>query len=190
MTAPLILIAAGGAGSRLGGNKLLVRLAGRRLIDHVLDFAHRQGGPVAVAANAPLPGVLVPQLADHVPGLGPIGALQAGFAEAARLGRDQLLMIGCDLPFLPDDLLPRLAAALPGQGATLPLREGRLHPMASLWRVDPPALAAFVAAGGRALHSFARAQGMVTVEWNPTGNDPFANINTPDDLAAAEARLT
>ncbi|WP_164158181.1 molybdenum cofactor guanylyltransferase, partial [Sandarakinorhabdus rubra] len=135
-------------------------------------------------------GITVPHIADPAPGLGPIGALAAGFGFAAGAGCDRLLLIGCDQPFLPADLLPRLAAAIAGAGAALPARGGQVEPLAGLWQVDEPALAAYIAGGGRSLHGFAQAQGHVTADWPAEGADPFANINTPADLAAANRRLT
>jgi molybdopterin-guanine dinucleotide biosynthesis protein A len=187
---PLILVAAGGAGTRLGGNKPLARLGGRRLIDHALAFAGSQGEIVVLAAPAPIPGIACTVLPDPAPDLGPIGALLAGMAAAERRQLDRVLMIGCDQPFLPADLLARLAAALSGHGAAVPRRAGHLQPLAALWRVDRPALAAFVAGGGRALHGFAAARGFIAVDWSEPGPDPFANVNTPADLAAAAARFT
>lgn len=187
MEATAIVIAAGGEARRMGGDKPVRLLAGRRLVDHALAFALRQGGPVAVSANGLLPGVAVAHLADRTTGIGPISALASGMGFAAAQGCDTLLMIGCDMPFLPDDLLPRLATALPGHGAALPESGGRLHPMAGLWRVAVPAVADYIGGGGQSLWGFAERQGMVRVAW-PDG--PFANINSPADLAAAEARFT
>ncbi|MCU0891183.1 MAG: molybdenum cofactor guanylyltransferase [Sandarakinorhabdus sp.] len=181
-----IVIAAGGEARRMGGNKPARLLAGKRLIDHVLDFALAQGRPLALAANSPVSGVELPHLPDATPGIGPISALASGMDFAAAQGCGTVLMVGCDMPFLPSDLLPRLLAALPGHGAALPESGGRLHPMAGLWRVDQVALADYIAAGKQSLWGFAERQGLVRVAW-PDG--PFANINNPDDLAAAAARL-
>lgn len=186
MAETAIVIAAGGMGRRMGGNKPLQLLGQQRLIDHALAFAMRHDAPVAVATSTAFPDVHLPQLADRQPGIGPISALASGMDFARTMGCDRLLLIGCDMPFLPDDLLARLAAALPGGGAALPESGQHLHPTAGLWRVDPSALASHIAAGGRSLWRFAERQGLVRVTW-PEG--PFANINCPAALAAAEARL-
>jgi len=185
----LVIIAAGGAGSRMGGHKPLAILGGRRLIDHALAHAMRHGGPVAVAAPAPFAGICAPHLPDPAADLGPIGALLAGVREAQRLRLQHVMLIGCDMPFLPDDLLPRLADVLPSHRAALAVRGGQVQPLAGLWQCDEPALAHFIATGGRSLHGFAQHQGWATAAWDDGGDDPFANINTPGDLAAAEARL-
>lgn len=192
--APAIVIATGGAGRRIGGDKPAVRLAGLRLVDHVIAWARRHGDAVAlaVAADSPPDPSGLPTIADRHPGCGPIAALHGAMVHAAACGRERVLLVGCDMPFLPDDLLDRLAPALDGGGvgAALPRRAGWLHPLAGLWRCDPAGLDAWIGAGGRALRGYAETVGLAPVDWPAVGPDPFANLNTPADLAAAEARLT
>ena len=48
---------------------------------------------------------------------------------------------------------------------------------------------ALVARGERRVGGFLRRHGAVAVSWPSEPADPFANINAPEDLAAAEARL-
>lgn len=193
---PAIVIAAGGAGRRLSGNKPARLLGGRSLLDRAADWARRHSDCVALAgageggAAQTLPDVGLPVLGDARPGLGPIAALASSFGFARAHGCRQVLLIGCDMPFLPDDLVPRLQAAIAPAGAALPCSNGRLHPLAGLWHPDPAGLAAWIDAGGRAPRHYAAAVGLATVDWGAGSDDPFANINGPEDLARAERRLT
>jgi molybdopterin-guanine dinucleotide biosynthesis protein A len=185
-----IVIAAGGDGVRIGGAKASRLLDGRRLIDHALAWAMRHSDAVALAAR---PGAAdwqtgLPLLVDRHAGIGPISALAGAFRFARQQQRPAVLMIGCDMPFLPDDLLASLQSALPGHAAAMPVSAGRRHPMATLWTPDVTAIEDHVAGGGQPLWRFARSVGMVEVPWDDTP-DPFMNINTPADLAAAEQRL-
>lgn len=189
---PAIVVAAGGAGRRIGGNKPGRLLDGRPLLEHVLDWARRGSDCLALAvadAGETLPPVDLPLLTDPQPNLGPIAALASAFAFAAAQGRSHVLLVACDMPVLPDDLVLRLTAAIGATAAAIPATEGLLHPLAALWRADPPALARYIAGGGRAPRGYAAEAGLVTVDWPVTGADPFLNVNTPDDLAAAEAML-
>lgn len=187
---PLIVIAAGGSGSRIGGNKPERLLGEVRLIDHVCNWARQHSDAVALAVR---PGdgdwgTGLPLLFDTMAGIGPISALNSATREAARQGRKAVLLIGCDLPFLPANLVSRLSAALPGHGAAMPMSGGRLHPMTALWRSTPEPLGQWIADGGQSLWRFAKAIGMAEVEWDETP-DPFANVNDAAALAAAEERL-
>jgi len=187
---PLIVIAAGGSGSRFGGNKQERLLGEVRLIDRACNWARQHSDAVALAVR---PGdndwgTDLPLLFDAMEGIGPISALYSAICEGARQKREAVLLIGCDLPFLPNDLLQRLGAALPGHGVAMPVSKERLHPMAALWRSETGPLERWIADGGQSLWRFAEAVGMAKVEWDETP-DPFANVNDAAALAAAEERI-
>jgi molybdopterin-guanine dinucleotide biosynthesis protein A len=188
--APMIVIAAGGDGTRMGGDKPLRQLNGQRLIDRMTDWARGHSDAVAIAVRAGGDdwGTGLPVLTDTHDGIGPISALASAMNGARFLGRETVLLLGCDMPFLPDDLVLRLQASLAGHAASLPTSAGRLHPMAGLWRSDPDAIDAWIAGGGQSLWRYARHAGMVEVAWTETP-DPFVNLNDPHALAAAEERL-
>jgi molybdopterin-guanine dinucleotide biosynthesis protein A len=96
----------------------------------------------------------------------------------------------CDMPFLPDDVPDRLARALPGHGAALAASSGRVHPVCGLWRGDALAqVRDYAASGRRSLIGFAEAVGYTAVEWPIDPFDPFLNLNSPEDFAAAERLL-
>lgn len=182
---PAILILAGGDGSRIGGGKPLRMLAGKSLLDRAIERARNWSGAVAVAARNPdqLGPVALPLLLDP-PGLaGPLGGLASGL----RLARPLILTIPCDMPFLPDDLVARLERTLEGNAAALAASGGHVHPVCGLWRADALAeIRDYAASGRRSLIGFAERVGYAAVEWP---GDPFFNVNSPEDLAAAEARL-
>jgi molybdenum cofactor guanylyltransferase len=187
-----VVIAAGGEGTRIGGAKPDQPLGGLRLIDHAISWARRHGDKVALAVQDPSTdwGSNLPLLIDRQPDFGPISALASAFRFAVQQERTGLLLIGCDLPFLPEDLLARLYAAGRGQGVVIPTSHGRDHPMAALWRPDIAALGNYIDQGGRSLWGFSKIVGSALVEW-PCGadDDPFANINDHAALKVAESRL-
>lgn len=189
---PAIVIAAGGEGSRIGGSKPGRCLGGKPLITRMIDWAQTHSDCVAIAVRRAdqLPGLDLPLLADRAPGIGPIGALDSAFHFALEAKRPRVLMIGCDQPFLPDDLLARLDSVIDGCGAAMPHCQGRDQPIACLWRVDCAALSAYIDDGGRALYRFAEQVGARRAEWLAGPDEsPFANINDTAALENAERRL-
>jgi molybdopterin-guanine dinucleotide biosynthesis protein A len=190
---PAIVIAAGGEGQRIGGYKPLRMLGGRSLLAHAVENAALQSDCVALAVREPgqIEAGDLPMLFDADAGHGPICALASAFAFAAGRGRAQVMLIGCDQPFLPRDLAAKLGAALGHHKVAMPVSRGKYQPLAALWRVDQEALTTYVAQGGASLWRFAEAQGVVHVDWPVAGLvDTFANINDPASLAAAEAHLS
>lgn len=96
----------------------------------------------------------------------------------------------CDTPLPPPDLADRPEAALaaaPAARAAMPRSAGRLHPIYAPWKVEALArLPSYLASGGRSLRGFAEACDASIVDWEVAACDPFANCNTPDELAALE----
>lgn len=192
------LILAGGAGRRMGGaDKALLMLAGRPLLAHVQARLGPQVAGLALSANGPAArfgGLGLPVLPDPPGhgGDGPLAGILAGLDWAADQGAQALLTCPVDTPFVPTDLGARLAQARARGSAQPAVAEsgGRMHPGCALWPVGlRGALRAELAGGARRLGRFASDHGAQRVAFAGTP-DPFFNINTPEDLARAEAALS
>ena len=118
---PIIL--AGGKSSRMGSDKSFVTLAGRPLIEIVLDCLRQ------TFINAPLivtnrPGdyahLGVALIEDKICAQGPLGGIHAGLCETAS---ELNFIVACDMPFLQTDFIRYMAEASLGYQATLP-RDG------------------------------------------------------------------
>ncbi|TNC74197.1 molybdenum cofactor guanylyltransferase MobA [Rubellimicrobium roseum] len=186
---PAVIVAGGLARRMGGGDKGLRPWGGGTVLSAIVARLRPQAGPLALNANGD-PGRFaalgLPVLADPVEGRpGPLAGLLAAMLWAEGLGADRVLTVPGDAPFLPSDLARRLAAA----GApAIAASAGRTHPVAGLWPVELAApLRQDLAGGLRRVESFARAQGANAVEFPvPRGGpDPFLNLNTPEDVAAA-----
>jgi len=184
------LILAGGAGARLGGvDKAFLALGGRPLLAHVLARLVPQLGQVAVSANGDAArfaefGVTV--LGDGaMAGKGPLAGVAAGLAWAAELGAAALLTVPVDTPFVPDNL----AVAL-GAGPSVAVWQGRQHHLVASWPVKclPDLLAFLAAPGAYRVRDALAVCGARPVVYEGD-DDPFLNINTAADLAAAERRV-
>ena len=135
-----------------------------------------------------LAGFGLPVLADSRP-LGPLSGILSGLRWAAEQGADALVSAPVDAPFLPGDLTPRLILAADGPGLAIASAGGRLHPTFGLWPVTlGPALEDFLASGAKPkVMDFTAAHHAAIADFPDDG--AFANLNTPQDLAAAEALL-
>ncbi|HQZ12477.1 MAG TPA: NTP transferase domain-containing protein, partial [Devosia sp.] len=153
-------------------------------------------GPFTPAELAILPGqIAIPDLASDYGG--PLAAVAAAADWCARKPAppDLLVTAAVDTAFLPDDFIARMLAALPDDApAVLAHWRGQDYPTNAVWRV--PALASLPAAvlGGaapRSLRRLAAGLGAAAFDWPDQGQDnPFSNVNTPEDLAEARQRAT
>ncbi|WP_128514912.1 molybdenum cofactor guanylyltransferase MobA [Tabrizicola thermarum] len=187
------VILAGGEGRRMGGvDKALVPLAGRPLIAHVLDRLEPQVERVLISANgdpARFAGFGCSVLPDARP-QGPLSGVLAALTLAAELGATHVVSTPVDTPFLPGDLVPHLllAAENAPEGLAIASDETGDHPATALWPLGlAPALAEFLGSGEARVLRFAEAHHAARARF-PDAR-AFRNLNTPDDLAAAEALI-
>ena len=184
------LILAGGAASRMGGtDKPLLRLGGETLLARILAALRPGLTDIALNANgdpARFAAFGLHVLPDPIPGQGPLGGLLAGLDWAAARGAESLLSVPGDTPFIPADLAARLAPA-PAWAMT----HGQVHPLVALWPVSARASLHHLlsALGPRAARPFGESLGMRAVALPEGPPDSCLNINTPDELRAAEALL-
>lgn len=185
-----VVIIAGGQGRRIGGDKASRMLAGRNLLARAVEKAATYSESIAIAASAQTRLILsddIPLLVDELGEAGPISGLSSALRFAAEKQAEHVLLISCDTPFLPDDLLERLRDSIGGAHAAMAQYDERLHSACALWRADVSQyLPDYLAQGRRSLIGFAKTVGYVAVDWPAGAFDPFFNINTAEDLAAAE----
>ncbi len=184
------VILAGGQGRRMGGvDKGLVELQGRPMVEWVLERLRPQVDEIAINANQNQERYRafgVPVFADAIGGFaGPLAGLHAGLGQA---NHPLVVTAPCDSPFLPTDLVARLADALARQGADLAVAHtfDQAHPVFCLCRREVlPHLEAFLSAGGRKIDRWYETLKVVSVQFDDQ-EDAFRNINTREELGALE----
>ena len=192
------VVLAGGLGRRMGSvDKPLVPLAGKPLIEHVLDRAMPQCAAMVINANGDagrFQRFNLPVVADSVDdNPGPLAGILAGLDWAAlhQPSATHVLSLPGDAPFIPHDLVKRLVHGL-GEGHELARAHsfGRRHPVVGLWPIEirSDLRDQLVNFDIRKIDRFTADYSMAEVNFDGIP-DPFFNINTPEDQANAERAL-
>jgi molybdopterin-guanine dinucleotide biosynthesis protein A len=184
-----------------GADKALLLWRGQPLLAHTLARLAPQVGRLLVSHNRGDAEVLhiaaahaAPCLTDTRPGHpGPLAGLLAALEhlESAAPECPWLAALPCDLPRAPEDLVARLAAAVPPRGLAIAATRNAAgtfdeHPTCLLMhRRLRASLAAALDAGEHRVRAWAHAQGAAVVPFDDAA--AFANVNTPSDLAALDA---
>lgn len=191
------VLLAGGLARRMGGgDKALLTLAGRPLLDHVIERACPQVAELVINANGDpdrFAAYGCPVVADPVDGfVGPLAGVLAGldWAHDNRPAASHIATIATDTPFFPEDLVVRLSEAV-GYGADLACAAsgGRHHPVFGLWPVSlrNSLRSALIDEEIRKVDVWTARYTLTAVEFSDEPFDPFFNANRPEDLARAEA---
>jgi molybdopterin-guanine dinucleotide biosynthesis protein A len=191
------LILAGGLARRMGGgDKALIGIGGKTILERALERFAPQCARVIINANGDPTrftrfGHAV--VADDIAGFaGPLAGILAGLDLVAREAPaiEWVASVPGDCPFLPRDLVARLHDARKRENVPLACAcsgEWR-HPVVGLW---PVALRhdlrqAVAHEGLRKIEVWTGRHGAAVAEWPDRPVDPFFNVNTPQDAERAQ----
>src|SRR4051812_14494278 len=178
-TDPLAVVLAGGRSRRMGSPKALVELGGRPLLAWTLAAAAQAGLEAVVVAKrgSALPPLDVPVWEEPERPSHPLAGVVAALERAAPRA---IVALACDMPFVPAELIVRLAeldavaAAPPGEAFPARYASGALPALrAGLERQAP-------------LRSVLAELGAVEAAAAP---EALAGVNDPAALERAAARL-
>ncbi|KAA3626682.1 MAG: molybdenum cofactor guanylyltransferase [Proteobacteria bacterium] len=184
---------AGGMGRRMGGqDKGLILLAGRPMIEYVLDALRDQVDSLIISANRNqevYAAYGVPVVSDDIGNyFGPL----AGMTSAMNVAPAGLLLTApCDSPLVAKDYASRMRQALVENRAEIAVAHDgeRLQPVFALLltslRQD---LIGFLESGERKIDRWYSRHRMVEVDFSDRA-EMFLNVNRPEDREALEMRL-
>ncbi len=178
-------IIAGGKSKRMGTEKALVKLGPKSLIVRVVDRLLPQVEDIIINANGDtkrfefLEFDIIPDIEIEVDT--PLAGIHSALTYAQEEGYDAVVTVPSDSPFLPHDLVRKLA----GTKAAFANSKGQDHFLTGFWPVT------LLANLKNEIHKSNRVQDWVfkidatKVNWRADDYDPFININTPADMTAA-----
>lgn len=195
-------IIAGGQATRMNKeNKALKLLAGKPLVEHIASRlapnvatliinANRDSQAFsAIGKNVLAQDIEIISDVDDL-GAGPLAGLLQSLLCARNSNYNHLATVAGDTPFFPNDLVSRLAKAAPDENTIVIAKSGGFpQPIFGLWPVSlADDLNIWLSTGNtNKVMGWVRTHSHRFVEFEEMdGIDPFFNINTPDDLDAAE----
>ncbi|MFW6039776.1 MAG: molybdenum cofactor guanylyltransferase [Gemmatimonadota bacterium] len=192
----LAVLLAGGASTRYGSPKALAEVGGRSILERGLETLDAVAGPAVIVANDPEPfGAAGREIRPDVrPGTGVLGGILTALSWAEELGRDGAVVLACDMPFVPADLLRRLVRDASARRVSLPESAGPrgMEPLCAVYGVGcADAIAQALDRGERAIISFfsdVEVRRLPLAEVRRFG-DPerlFFNVNRPEERRRAE----
>lgn len=166
----------------MGVDKALIDFGGEPLAVRVAREAAKVCASVSLVGDPELYGGLgLPVIADRFPGCGPLAGIEAALAATSA---DWNLVVACDMPALDTSLLEALFRA-GGDCAFPAYPDGTIEPLCAVYhRSCHPAIRSALEAGIRKVtDAFTTPGSLFAIRYVAvTRSEPFANLNTPEDL--------
>lgn len=188
------LVLAGGRSTRYGSDKASALVAGRPMLQWVLDAVApacdsavivRAHGQQLPTLDPPLPLTIVE---DRYEALGPLAGLVSGFPAVPT---PLCFAVACDAPLVQRALIEALVARAPGHDIVAPIVERRMQPLLAVYRPQTclPVFQDFVERGDlKITAAFGPLRLHTLTEDDVRQSDPellsFRNANHPQDAAA------
>ncbi|WP_298441136.1 molybdenum cofactor guanylyltransferase MobA [uncultured Ferrimonas sp.] len=188
-----LAVLAGGQARRMNGeDKGLIEVAGKPMVQHVLDRlqANTMATMLISNRNQQRYGELgYPVYSDEVPDFaGPL----AGICRALQQAQTEFVIaVPCDTPMLPQDLIPQMLATLTEHNADIVIArdEQQDHPVLMLLKRNLlGSLQQFLSDGERKVIRWCQQHHMEYCDFNGQAH-AFANINTPEQKQQLEQQL-
>lgn len=183
-------VLAGGRSSRFGSDKGLTRFGGDRLIDRAAETLREVCDVVVVVSSWPeheVEGaVRIPDLRqDH----GPLGGIEAALLHGQDIGASAVFVLACDLPTVDASVVHSLVDAIGDAPAVAPRRDGPpgFEPLCAMYRTAcADATTRLLDEGERGVYALFERVGGRAIQMADASS--LLNVNTPSDLARAEAK--
>tara|TARA_R110002073_G_scaffold27872_10_gene89225 strand:- start:5740 stop:6315 length:576 start_codon:yes stop_codon:yes gene_type:complete len=181
------IILAGGQGARMNfKNKGLLSMQGKSLIEHVIERLKDQVDDIIISANNNLAeyralGFTV--VTDESKSVGPLSGMYAGAFVAKH---PLVLVVPCDMPYLPKNLVSTLGPHLNARAISI-FAHDRVQPLVSL--IEREALKGikhYLDDGGRSVMGWLEEINAGVLNWDTAEQKAFQNINSLAELAALE----
>jgi molybdopterin-guanine dinucleotide biosynthesis protein A len=168
-------------------------------LDYVIESAQRQLHTVIINANGDpqrFASFNLPVQADIVPDFaGPLAGVVSAMAWVKQNcpQATHVITMAADTPFFPNDYVARMLdlRELKQQRLACASYQGRTQPVFGLWPVDlfDDLYKALVEDDIRKVDRFTALYGVADVAFDELADNPFFNVNKPEDLTAGELHL-
>ena len=191
-----LAIIAGGQSRRMGRDKAFVELAGKPLIQHVIERSADLGqAETILITNQPAlyAHLGLPMHQDILPNKGSLGGI---YTALARAKSPDVLVLACDMPFVNRSLLRFMIEQINDEtDIVVPTVDGYPQGLHAIYRktcIEP--IAEQLAANRlKIIRFYDQMRVRYLDEADYAAFDPdgrcFTNLNTPEELAAAESLL-
>lgn len=177
-------ILAGGKSQRMGSDKGLVKLWGQPLISYSLSLLDSLQIPASIISSNKLYQQFgLPVIKDNLEGKGPMGGLLTALENTRR---KNVLLLGCDMPFLTKEVVMALAETSKEKKGAIASYRGQANPLLGIYPLSLlEAVRMHIKQDKLKMQHFVKDFLIPIKDFSGVekAGEIFTNIHTPEDLA-------
>lgn len=125
------IVLAGGKSSRMGKDKGILELDGKRIVKHVLDALDTVVDEIIIIANNDHYNNLgYPVYEDIIKDCGPMGGIHTGLSFSNTMKN---IVLSCDIPFITSKMISYIISESGDYEITVPKHENKLEPLCAVY---------------------------------------------------------
>lgn len=125
------IILAGGKSSRMGSDKGIVNLNGKKFIEHILEAVLPNVNEVLIIANNDnFNNLGYKVIKDKIKDCGPLGGIYTGLMNSQT---ENNIVVSCDIPFINSDLIKYIIENTSNADITVPVYKGNIEPLCAVY---------------------------------------------------------
>lgn len=171
------VILAGGKNSRMGSDKGLLEVDGKKIIERILDAMKQVADEIIIISNGKNYDLFGYKIySDILKGCGPMGGIHTALSFSTN---EKNLVVACDMPFLTSGDLKRIINNSSGCEISVPEFEGEVQPLCAVYSTScRNKFFKLIASGEWKMKQALRHFKTKTISFS---ENPFQNINTPEE---------
>lgn len=179
------IVLAGGRSSRMGSDKGLVQLEGKKFIEHVLvALIPNVNEVIIVANNANYNTFGCKVVEDIIKNCGPLGGIYTGLMNS---NTENTIIVSCDIPFINSGLIQYIIKNAGKADISVPVHKGNIEPLCAIYtkRTTDKLYNLIMSKELKiqnVLRHFLTREIYITTRQKFYNDKLFVNINTPEEL--------
>lgn len=179
------IVLAGGKSSRMGSDKGMIKLNGKKFIEHIIEALIPNVSDIIIIANNDNYNNLGYKVyEDIIKECGPLGGIYTGLMNSKT---ESNIIVSCDIPFINSGLIKHVIKNMGRADISVPVFEGNTEPLCAVYtKKISDKLHDLIISNELKIHNvlkhFITTQVHITKTLDFYNNRLLTNINTPEEL--------
>ncbi|MBL7892897.1 MAG: molybdenum cofactor guanylyltransferase [Bacteroidia bacterium] len=179
------IVLAGGKSSRMGSDKGMIKLNGKKFIEHIIEALIPNVSDIIIIANNDNYNNLGYKVyEDIIKECGPLGGIYTGLMNSRT---ESNIIVSCDIPFINSGLIRHIIKNMGRADISVPVFEGNTEPLCAVYTKGIASkLHDLIIHNELKIHNvlkhFITTQVHITKTLDFYNNRLLMNINTPEEL--------